>query len=166
MMNILVIGSWHTHKAMTCKTEAEQIGKALAERGHILVSGGGTGISELVVNSYRAHKGKKYIAYFPSKEEMAKVGEEKGPKPDEEIDTKSDYPTRNVIIVKNCDAMIALHGGLGTISEIVHAVKDYGKKVVVIDKGDLAKWVKSISELHEKVLLTADINKAMEYLES
>jgi len=58
-----------------------------------------------------------------------------------------------------------LHGGLGTLTEIIHAVKDYNKKVAVIDKGDIASWIKIIPELKEKVFLTNDIKKAIEHLE-
>jgi uncharacterized protein (TIGR00725 family) len=128
-MKIVMLGSWEKHKAALCKKEAEEIGKLLAEKGHILVSGGGTGVSELVVNSYRKNKGKQYICYIPSKEQMEKVGEELGPKPDKLIETNVDYPERNIIMVRECDALIALHGGLGTLTEIIHAIKDYNKKV-------------------------------------
>ena len=160
-----MIGSWQKEKALECKKEAEEIGRILAGRGHILMSGGGEGISKLVVESYKNNKGKKYIAYFPSKKEMEKVGENKGPKPDEEIDTNVDYPIRNVILAKECDGVIALHGGLGTLTEIIHAIKDYNKKVAVIDKGDTAHWAKMIPELRKKVLLTLDIKEAIDYLE-
>ena len=72
-MKILVIGTWKKEKAKECWEEANKLGELLAKNNHILVSGGGTGISELVVNSYKKNKGKKYIAYFPSKEEMEKL---------------------------------------------------------------------------------------------
>ncbi len=163
-MKILIIGTWQKHKAITCKAEAEHIGKLLAERGHILMSGGGTGISELVANAYRNHNGKKYIAYFPASEEMERVGEEQGPEPDEKIQTDLDYPGRNCFMVKECDAVIALHGGLGALTEAIHAVKDYGKKVVVIDKGEFASWIKAIPELKEKVFLSPDVEKAIDFL--
>jgi hypothetical protein len=164
-MKILMFGSWQAHKAIECKKEAEEIGKELAERGHILISGGGTGISKLVVEAYKKNKGKQFIAYFPSEQIMKKVGEEKGPKPDKVIETNVDYPERNLIMIRNCDAIIALHGGLGTLAEIINAVKDYHKKVSVIDRGELVDWIKSISQLKEKVFITNDIKKAIDYLE-
>jgi hypothetical protein len=163
-MKILMLGSWEKHKAISCQKEAEGIGKLLAENGHILISGGGTGVSEIVVNSYKKNKGKQYICYIPSRKQMEKVGEELGPKPDKLIETNLDYPERNIVMVRECDALIALHGGLGTLTEIIHAVKDYNKKVSVIDFGDLAKWIKAIPELHKKVFLTEDTKKAVEHL--
>lgn len=165
-MKILMLGSWQKEKAIASKKEAEEIGKILAQEGHILISGGGTGISELVVNSYKKNKGKQYICYIPSKKQMEKVGELLGPKPDKLIETNLDYPERNVVMVRECDAVIALHGGLGTLSEIIHAVKDYDKKVSVIDFGELSQWIKSIPELHKKVLLTSNIKQAIEHLKN
>jgi hypothetical protein len=164
-MKICIFGSWQAHKAVEYKKEAGEIGKLIAERGHILMSGGGTGISKFVVESYRKNKGKKFIAYFPSEKVRKRVGEKKGPKPDEFVNTNMDYPERNLTMVKNCDAIIAIHGGLGTIAEMIHAVKDYHKKVSVIDKGEMADWIKAITPLKEKVFITKDIKKAIEYLE-
>jgi hypothetical protein len=164
-MKILVIGSWEKCRAVSCKEEATKIGKLLAEKGHILISGGGTGVSEIVVNSYKENKGKKYTAYLPSKKEMEKVGEQLGPEPDEIIHTELDYPERNIIMVKNCDCVLACPGGLGTFTELIHATADYKRKVALIDKGDIVSWVKAIPYLKEKVFITSDINKALEYLE-
>lgn len=164
-MKILIVGSWKKEDCAICEKEAEQVGKILAERGHILISGAGTGMSEIVVSSYKQNKGKKYIAYLPSRKEMEKVGEKIGPKPDEIIETNVDYPERNIIMVKSCDAVIALHGGLGTLTEIIHAAKDYNKKVSVIDKGWLPAIIRQIPELSEKVFLTLDVNKAIGHLE-
>ena len=164
-MKILIIGTWRENRIPQFKKKAEEIGKLLAKRKHILITGGGTGISKLVVNSYKKNKGKRYIAYFPSKKEMKRVGEKIGPKPDQIIQTNRDYPERNILMVKDCDGIIALCGGLGTLTEVIHAVKDYSKKVSVINQGEFAFWVKSISELKEKVLLTSDIKQAVINLE-
>ena len=164
-MKILIIGSWQKEKALKFKDVAEQVGKVLAERGHILVSGAGTGVSEIVVNSYRKNGGTKYIAYIPAIKEMEKVGEKIGPEPDVTIQTGLDYPGKNIELVKGSDAVIALNGGLGTLTEIVHAIKDYGKKVSVVDVGELSKWVRGISELKDSVMLTSDVGEAVDYLE-
>lgn len=164
-MKILVVGTWQKHKAAPFRKEAEELGRLLAEGGHTLISGGGEGISEMVVDSYKSNNGKKYIAYLPALKYMREVGEEIGSKPDKTVKTNLDYPMRDALIVKNCDGIVALQGGLGSLTEIIHAVKDYNKKVSVINKGDLAKWVKAIPELKNKVLLAADIKKALENLE-
>jgi len=164
-MKVLIVGTWEKSKALVSKIEAEKIGRLLAEKGFTLVSGGGEGISEIVVGSYKAHNGKEYICYIPSKEQMEFVGENLGPEPDKLIETNLDYPERNIVMVRECDAVIALNGGLGTLTEIIHAVKDFNKKVSVIDFGELASWVRALPELSKAVFLTSDINKAVEFLE-
>ena len=164
-MKILIIGSWQKEKALKFKDIAEQVGKIIAERGHVLVSGAGTGVSEIVVNSYRKNWGTKYIAYILAIKEMEKVGEKIGPEPDVTIQTGLDYPGKNIELVKGSDAVVALNGGLGTLTEIIHAIKDYGRKVSVIDVGELSEWVKGISELRNCAMLTSDVGEAVDYLE-
>ena len=130
-----------------------------------MVTGAGTGTSELIVNNYRLNRGKKYVAILPSKEQREAIGEELGPIPDEIINTEMDYPSRNVELVKYCDAVIAPPGALGTLSEVIHAVNDYGKKVVILDVGPLAEMIEHIPELREKVFLTDNIKEMFDYLE-
>lgn len=164
-MRILIIGTWQKEKALKFKNEAEQIGKILAERNHVLISEAGTGVSEIVVNSYKKNKGIRYIAYIPSVKEMKKVGEKIGPHPDTTIETGLEYSERNIRLVRESDAVIALNGGLGTMTEIIHAIKDYNKKVSVIDVGELSEWIRKISELKDSVMLTSNVEKAIDYLE-
>ena len=163
-MKILVSGTWRREKAEQYRTEAEQVGMLLATRGHILVTGAGTGMSELVVRSYKVHGGSKYTAYLPSEKCRAEVGEELGPQPDEIIETNVDYPTRNVMMVRDIDAIIALNGGLGTLTEVIHGANDYNKRAAVIDRGELGQWIKNISDLERRVFLTSDPAAAVRYV--
>ena len=61
-MKIFVGGTWHKETAEKFAEIADKVGKAIANRGHILVTGGGTGMSKLVVEGYRSVNGKKYQA--------------------------------------------------------------------------------------------------------
>jgi len=164
-MKILVLGTWEKQKALSCKDEASEVGKLLAVKGHTIISGGGTGVSEIVVNSYKENKGENYTAYLPSRKEMERVGEKLGPEPDKIIQTDLDYPERNIKMVRECDGVISLHGGLGTLTEIIHAVKDYNKKVSVIDTGEFASLIRSIPELKDKVFISSNIEEAIKNLE-
>jgi uncharacterized protein (TIGR00725 family) len=165
-MKVLIVGTWRADKAAEYASFAGKVGEDLAKRGHILVTGGGTGMSKLVVENYKINQGEKYIAIMPSSEQMKAVGEEVGPTPDEFIQKDEwDYPMKNVELVRACDVMIALPGGLGSLSEIIHAVKDYGKKVAVLDLGPLAEMVKQIPELREGCFLSDNIDEIFEFLE-
>lgn len=164
-MKVLVAGTWRRKEAEEVAGIARELGRAIAEAGHVLHTGAGTGISSFVVEGYREGDGEKYIAYLPDENVMKNVGEELGPKPDKIIMTNYDYPKRNVKMVKESDAVIALLGGLGTLTEIIHAVKDYDKKVAVIDVGELPSWIRNIPELESKVLMTDSVEEAVKYLE-
>lgn len=164
-MKILVIGTWRKETAENYEDFAEEVGKELAKRGHILVTGAGTGISKFVANSYKLNKGKRHIAILTAKKYRDLVGESIGPEPDEIIETGMDYPSRNVELVKYCDGVIALPGALGTLSEVLHAINDYGKKVAVLNIGPLAEMIEHIPELREKVFLTDNVGEMFEYLE-
>jgi predicted Rossmann-fold nucleotide-binding protein len=113
----------------------------------------------------KKNKGKKFLVYFPDKREMEKVGEKEGPKADETVDTKIDYVRRNILMVENCGAILALPGSLGTFNEIIYAVNDYHKKVAVLDIGEMSAWIKSIPQLSEKVFFTKNASQAIDYLE-
>lgn len=150
---------------MKCNHIAMELGKLLAERGFSLISGGGMGISKCVVDSYRKHGGKHFTAYFPAQKFMNKVGEKHGPKPDKVIRLKADYPERNVVMVRNSSAVIALNGGLGTLSEVIHAAKDYGHPAVVIDYGKLAGYVRAIHDFGDKVHIAKTAKEAVDFIE-
>lgn len=164
MESATIIGTWNLGKAENAREFAEKIGGLVAEKGLSLVSGGGEGISKLVVEAYKKKGGKNYVAYFPSKEFMDKVGENKGLEPDKEVLIEGDYPLRNIHLVKNSEVIIALNGGLGTLTEIIYAIKDYDIPVIVIDFGELARFVRAIPELLNKVILTKDFKKISEVL--
>lgn len=164
-MKTLVSGTWRRDKALLYQAQAETLGKGLAEAGHILVTGAGTGMSQLVVEAYRRHKGQRYIAYLPLKACMEEVGEEIGPTPDEVVQTNLDYPGRNVRMVSDVERLVLMPGGLGTLTEAIHAVNDFQIRTAVFDGGETAQWVRAIPPLYEKVFLSDDIDAMVRYLQ-
>ena len=101
---------------------AEEVGREIARNGVALVCGGMTGVMEAVCKGARKEGGLT-IGIIPS-------------------DNKSDANPfvqipivtgmgmgRNVMLVKTADALIAVGGEYGTLSEIAHAL-NIGKKVI------------------------------------
>ena len=164
-MKVLIIGSAKENKTMYFKKETEILGRILAEKNYTMMSGGGAGIFKLAFKSYRSNNGKNYVVYLTSKNEMERCKGEIGPKPDKIVQTNLDYPERNLQMIKDCDCVIAFGGGLFTLTEIIHSAKDYDKKVCVIEKDNIAIWIKLIEKIRKKVFLTKDVEKAINYFE-
>jgi uncharacterized protein (TIGR00725 family) len=165
MKTITISGTWRAKKAKPCKKIAQKLGELIAKKGYSLISGGGTGLSKMVVEGYRKNKGKKYIVYLPSAKMMKKVGEKIGPKPDKTIRLKGDYPERNLIMIRNSQALIALHGGLGSLAEVIHAANDYNIPTAVIHFGEFTKYIKTIPKLRKQVLIAKTPKEAIEFIE-
>ena len=67
--------------------------------------------------------------------------------------------------VKACDAVLALPGELGTLTEIINAVVDYRKKVSILGESRLASLVRGIDDLDRKVNFSKNAKEALDYLE-
>ncbi len=111
---IAVIGGRNVEKALL--KEAEKIGRLLAKRGAILVCGGLGGVMEAVSRGMRSEGGLT-IGILPQ--------DHKG-----KANAFIDVPIatglgdgRNVIIARAADAVIAVGGEYGTLSEIAFALQ-------------------------------------------
>lgn len=100
--------------------EARILGEVIAKRGHVLLTGGGTGVMRAASQgAYLA--GGLVIGVLPNDRERPLAGY-----PNEFIDIPiytGMYEARNIINAKTPDLIIALAGGPGTLSEMVLALK-------------------------------------------
>ena len=133
-MKIFIAGSWHKSRIKKLEKDIEIAGKLIAEGKNILITGGGSGVSEIAANAYLEAGGKKYIVHDVAPRFRKKVGEKRKVKAHQIIKTGEDYPTRNNIMVRGCDLMIVFSGRLGVLGEILNAVNDYDKKVIIFEK--------------------------------
>jgi uncharacterized protein (TIGR00725 family) len=119
---VAVIGSGREHEQ-----RAEEVGRLLAERGCVLVSGGGT---EVMAAAARGAKGAggTTIGILP--------GEQRGRASewvDYEIVTGLGH-ARNLVVAASGDAVIAVGGSWGTLAEIGFAAR-LGRPVVILEPG-------------------------------
>lgn len=111
---------------------ARNVGAQLAARGHTVVCGGYGGVMEAVCRGAREEGGHT-------------VGILKGTDPDgcndyvETAIATGMGNARNVLVVLNGDAVIAVGGSTGTLSEVAHAL-DFGKPVAGLDTHDLSEF--------------------------
>jgi len=110
--------------------QARDVGRLLAERGHTVVCGGRTGVMEAACRGAREADGET-IGILPGEDRTA----------------ANEYVTtpiatglgnaRNVLVVLNGDAAIAIDGSTGTLSEIAHAL-DIGRPVAGLGTHEVA----------------------------
>ena len=122
-MRVSVIGGSAPSAAATDRAEA--VGRELADRGHELVCGGLTGVMEAACRGAR-ERGGHTIGIVPGEDRTAA-----NPFVETAIATGMGN-ARNVLVVLNGDAVIALEGATGTLSELGHAL-DLGRPVAGLD---------------------------------
>lgn len=113
-MKIGVIGASHCSKRIA--RIAYQVGKEIAKRKAILICGGLGGVMEEAARGAKENKGLT-VGILPGFSSS-----DANPHIDISIVTGMDHG-RNIIVVRSCDAIIAVGGREGTLSEIALALK-------------------------------------------
>jgi len=128
-MFVAVVGDGHCSAEVAALAEA--VGGELARRGAVLVCGGLGGVMEAACRGARAASGLT-VGILPGTSRH-------------DANRYVDIPivtglgeARNVLVVQSAQAVIAIHGEFGTLSEIAHALK-LGIPVVGLQTWDLAK---------------------------
>ncbi|MBI4824596.1 MAG: TIGR00725 family protein [Nitrospirae bacterium] len=130
---IAVIGGRHEGKPLL--KEAEALGRLIAKKGFILITGGLSGVMRAVSKGAHSHGGIT-VGILPQ--------EHKG--------SANEYVSipiatgigiaRNAIIARTADAVIAIGGEYGTLSEIAFALQ-MGKPVIGIKTWDIKGVIKA-----------------------
>ena len=148
MIQIAVVGSERCDERLY--HIAYEVGRLLAERGCVVINGGLGGVMEASAAGAKL-KGGLTVGIIPSDRK-----EDANQYIDVVVVTDMGH-ARNVVIAQSCDAMIAVGGGFGTISEMAIALK-LGKKVVAIEPEVVLPGVE-IAESPEEA-----VDKALECL--
>jgi uncharacterized protein (TIGR00725 family) len=128
---VAVVGPGEDEGALL--TLAQDVGAAIARRGAIVVCGGLGGVMQAACQGAKRHGGTT-VGLLPGLERATG-----NPWLDVAIPTGLGE-ARNVLVVRAADALVAVGGGYGTLSEIAFALKT-GKPVVglrtwVLTRGD------------------------------
>jgi uncharacterized protein (TIGR00725 family) len=146
---IAVVGGRKTEKALL--SEAEAIGKLIARNGATLVCGGLGGVMQAASRGAKSEGGLT-VGILPQ-------NDSKGANQYIDIPIATGLGIgRNVIIARTADAVIAVGGAYGTLSEIAYALQ-MGKPVVGIKTWEI-KGVIHVENAADAV------NKVFELLES
>ena len=126
-MRVSVIGSGDDDPEAT--EAAAGVGRLLGERGHVVVCGGLGGVMEAACRG-ASEAGGRALGILPGDDPSAA-----NPHVETAVATGMGN-ARNVLVVLNGDAAIAVAGSTGTLSEIGHAL-DFGRPVAGIDTHDV-----------------------------
>nr|WP_269809683.1 TIGR00725 family protein [Kineosporia rhizophila] len=137
---------------------ARRVGVLLAEAGAVVICGGGTGVMAAVAAGARSAGG-LVVGIRPG-------ADREGASPDLSVTVVTNIgEARNAVIVWSADAVIAVGGSWGTLSEVALARRRGGVPVVVLDGwrvvgpdgrtvDDGIAYVESAEEAVSRVLVT------------
>lgn len=114
-MNISVFGGSQPKAGDAAYTEAQELGKLLAQRGHTVLTGGYIGTMEAVSRGASEAGGHVIGVTCVDIENWRKVGANRWVK---EERRKQTLIERLQALVEGCDAALALPGGPGTLTEV------------------------------------------------
>jgi hypothetical protein len=117
----VIIGVMGSHEeGHSLADEARRLGREIARRGYVLLTGGGTGLMK-AASEGAWREGGLVLGILPNDRRTLVPGY-----PNEFVDIPvftGMREARNVINAKTPDVLVALSGGLGTLSEIAVAVR-------------------------------------------
>lgn len=143
---ICVSGAAETgHCGSETLEKAEELGRVIARRGMVLVTGATTGLP------YWAAKGAKeeggiVIGFSPAASKRAHLNVYRLPTDyhDLIVYTGFDYSGRNLILTRASDAVITICGRMGTLNEFTIAFEDGRPQGVLTETGGVADMVQEI----------------------
>jgi len=131
---------------------AKIVGKEIARRGHVIVTGATRGVPHLAARSAKAAGGAS-IGISPAASEAEHLGKFLLPSDkafDYVIYTSSGYTGRNLLMVRSCDATIVISGRIGTLNEFTCGFEENEIVGVIEDTGKIAGLIRHILEVADK----------------
>ena len=128
-LQIGVMGSWRAELSKESFELAEDIGREIAKANCILLTGGSTGVME---HSMKGCKGANGTTIGIIASSDYRKYEYLGRFIDIKINTGMGENGRIPILINSCDGVIAVGGGVGTLTEVANAYHQ-GKPIVVME---------------------------------
>jgi len=128
--------------------KVEELGREIAKRGMVLVTGATTGAPYWAAKGAKKEKDGIVIGISPASSEAVHINEYKLPTDyhDLIIYTGFDYSGRNLLLTRSSDAVITVCGRMGTLNEFTIAFEDKKPQGVLTGTGGTADLVEEIIE--------------------
>lgn len=164
---ICVIGAWRNYSTDAEKA-AIDAGRWLAKNKHTLITGACLGIPLLTAKSYHKSNGINSIGYSPANDQIHHK-EENGLATDKifhklvfmNSEKPLSYSERNIVNIRNSDAVIVISGRLGALMEYTIAQDEQKPIGVVEGVGEASNIIRSIENSmygKEKSIFTESIS--------
>lgn len=126
---------------------AEAIGREVAKRGCILLTGATTGIPYFAAKGAKAEGG-EVIGFSPAASRAAHVKTYRLPTDFHDIIfyTTSDYATRDLLLMRFSDGIVTICGRTGTLNEFTVGFDDETPMAVMEGSGGMADMIREILE--------------------
>jgi len=131
--------------------KAEEVGRAIADAGAVLVTGATTGIPHAAAKGAKDAKGIS-IGFSPAASRVDHINRYKLPTKylDLTVYTGFGYAGRNLILTRSADAVIIVCGRIGTLNEFTVAFEDKKPIGVLEDSGGIADEIEDITRVAHK----------------
>jgi hypothetical protein len=133
---------------------ARAVGREVARRGHVLVTGATHGIPHMAAEAAKKAGGVS-IGISPAASEVEHTQKYLLPGDrvfDYVIYTKAGYTGRNLLMVRSCDATIIINGRTGTLNEFTCAFEENEIVGVMENSGGIAGIIRTILQVANKGL--------------
>lgn len=165
-MRIILGGYWDPYRAKRYQQETVELGKIIAERGHDVVMGPGSGVVKYFLEGFNTVNEKgKIIYYIPSNKELIKSGEKLDEFADEVIETEGHYIERMYEIAKAGEAYVAIGGGAGALYEMINMMFLKKPVAVMTDTGTASIAARFLGGLRDYYFEGNTPQELIDYLE-
>jgi uncharacterized protein (TIGR00725 family) len=150
-LKICVSGSAESYTSRAAKA-AKAVGREIARRGHVIVTGATHGIPHLAALAAKAAGGAS-IGISPAASESEHLGKYLLPGDkafDYVIYTKAGYTGRNLLMVRSCDATIIINGRMGTLNELTCAFEENEIACIMENTSGIAGIFRTILQVANK----------------
>ena len=132
---------------------AREVGKEVAKRGHVLITGATTGVPHEAAKAAKKAGG-SVIGFSPAGSEAEHKKKYHLPMNPEIYDhvifAEFGYTGRNLLMVRSADATIVIDGRIGTLNEFTSAFEEHEIVGVLEGSGGIADEIRRILSLAQK----------------
>lgn len=149
---ICVVGGAEGENAERAFPLARQVGKEVAKKGHILITGATQGVPYEAAKAAKKAGGSN-IGFSPAGSEVEHREKYRLPNEktfDHVIYTEAGYAGRNLLMVRSADATIMIDGRIGTLNEFTVAYEENEIIGILEGSGGTADEVRRILDVAKK----------------